>query len=310
MACPRWSRRLGVLAALLGIAPGLDAAEKSDPQPSGFQMSVGVTLNTVTVAVLDGKNRYRTDLAREDFELLVDGKPWKIEDFNRTDDEPLDLAVLLDVSGSMRFDAKIERARWVIKEVVGRLRPDEQAALMIFADGRIETAVPYTNDRPKLYTTLDGIQAYGKTALSDALGEAATLVQEHESLSPALVLITDGFENASKTKMSDTLSLLRWRGVPVYPLAVVAEHVAEEARHPDQGSDFEMLRNIAAETGGRPFVVTASESMASAVSGIFQDLRSRYRLGYYAPDTKGNRIISVNVLHKDFKVRYRRGYKS
>ena len=290
------------------LAPGMARTEE-DTAPSGFHMSVGVVLNTVTVAVLDGKNRYRTKLEQKDFRLLVDGRAKEIADFSHTDEEPLDVAVLLDVSGSMRFDAKIERARWVIRQLVGRLRPDEAAALMIFADGRIETAVPYTTDREKLYRTLDGIEAYGKTALSDALVEAATLVQDHDSLSPALVLITDGFENASKTALSDTLALLRWRGVPVYPLAVVAEHVAEQAKHPDSGSDFELLRKIAAETGGTPFVVTASESMAAAVNGIFQDLRSRYRLGYYAPETKENRLISVSVIGKSYKVRYRKGYK-
>jgi Ca-activated chloride channel family protein len=294
---------------LLGLALGQAAAQKEAGEQTGFQMSVGVTLNTVTVAVLDGRNRYRTNLEQKDFELLVDGRPSEIVDFSRTEEEPLDVAVLLDVSGSMRFDGKIERARWVIRQLVGRLRPEETAALMIFADGRIETSVPHTTDRQKLYTTLEATDAYGKTALSDALVEAATLVEAQATLSPALILITDGFENASATTLEQALAHLRWRGVPVYPLAVVAEHVEQQAKHPDAGSDFERLRQIAAETGGRPFVVTGPESMASAVSGIFQDLRSRYRLGYYAPETENNRLVSVNLVDKDFKVRYRRGYK-
>ena len=181
---------------------------------------------------------------------------------------------------------------------------------MIFADNRIEIAVPYTTDRQKFFKVLDELKAFGKTALSDAMAEGADLVVQHDSLSPALILLTDGFENASKLTLGETLTRLRARGVPVYPLAVVAEHMAEEVRSPDTGSDFEMLRTIAGETGGRPFVVASTEGMVSAVTGILQDLRSRYRLGFYAPDTaSAARAVSVNVPHKDFKVRYRRGFK-
>jgi Ca-activated chloride channel homolog len=306
-----WAWVSGAALAMLALAGDVAWSDKASQEvPKGFEMSVGVTLNTLTVAVLDGHNHYRTDLKQTDFQLLLDGKLQEIAEFSKTDDEPLDLAILLDVSGSMRFSGKFDRARWVIKELLGRIRPDEAAALMIFADSRIEIAVPYTTDRKKYFEVLDGLKAFGKTALSDALAEGADLVVQHDSLSPALILLTDGFENASKLTLGETLTRLRWRGVPVYPLAVVAEHMAQEVKTPDTGSDFEMLRTIAGETGGSPFVVASTEGMVAAVTGILQDLRSRYRLGFYAPDSGSNaRAVSVNMVRKDYKVRYRRGFK-
>jgi Ca-activated chloride channel homolog len=303
--------RLTALALLLAALPAARSATLARAQQEeGYHLSVGVALNTVTVAVLDERGRYRTDLEQQDFELLVDGNPVEIADFSRTTDDPFDLAVLLDVSGSMRFDGKLEKARWVLGQLAGRMREGERAALMIFADGRIEAPVPFTEDRGHFLETLGGIEAYGKTALIDAMAEAADVIDRQQTLSPSLILLTDAFDNASEGTMAQTLAHLRFRGVPVYPLALVAEHLKRDLLRPDAGSDLDLLKRIAAETGGRFFAVTSPASMAAAVNGIETDLRSRYRLGYYGKDDETRpSVVTVNVRKNNFRVRYRRGWK-
>ena len=105
----------------------------------------GVTVVPITAVVRDSRGQLVRDLARDDFEVLENGRPRPIVDFRATGHTPISLALLFDTSGSMG-EANLDRGKAVVEALLNRMETAwDEMALFTF-DKSLRGETPFTND--------------------------------------------------------------------------------------------------------------------------------------------------------------------
>lgn len=271
-----------------------------------------VSVRTVLVpaAVEDKQGRIVRGLTQKDFRVFENQIQQKIEAFWIEGAEPVSIAFLLDVSGSMRMSGKLEAAKEAIRFFVTSLRPQDRFALICFADDQVAWITEFTNDRGRFLERLAVQEGYGQTALNDAVAAAPKLVDERAEGRRAILLFTDGVDNASKLSVEQSILAARKVEVPIYTVGFsgIAPELREKARVPE---NTVVLSRFSAETGGALFVVHDPDELKEAVARIDQELRYQYLLAYQ-PQTgtwDGSfRSIRVEARGGRLQVRTRKGY--
>ena len=214
-----------------------------------------VSLVMVPAAVTDRKGRPVRGLDAADFRLFENASPQSIRYFSSNTDEPVSIAFMLDLSGSMRQMEKLEHAKEAIRFFVDALEPHDQFALIGFADRQVAWITEFTSDRERFLMRLDVQEGLGQTALHDAVAAAPGLVDERIEGRKAIVLITDGVDNHSGLAQEAALELARRVHVPIYTigfLSVNPSHLPKGALE----MDLAALQSISDETGGRLFAAS------------------------------------------------------
>lgn len=280
---------------------------------SGFASEVKVDRVLVPAVVLDRKGRPVHGLRAEDFRLQEDLVPQKIDFFNVNQDERISIAFLLDISGSMRLLDKMGEAREAIAYFIDTLKPNDQAQLMTFADGEVDTVARFGTDPQVVRAFLYSLKAYGQTALHDAIAAAPGIVDAERTGRKAIVLITDGVDNFSKLSLREAVASARRTDVPVYAIGFSSEPEALKVDAPKTSTNAEILKTIAEETGGGFYLIHDPDDMKEAIRSIEEDIRSQYVLGYTPPQTACDgsfRSIQLKVDRDRYRVRTRKGYFS
>lgn len=268
-----------------------------------------VSLVLLPTSVLDRRGRIVRGLAAEDFSLYDNERPQSIRYFSADTSEPVSIAFMLDLSGSMRQLDKLEHAKEAIRFFVDELGPDDQFALIGFADKQVAWITEFTRDRERFLLRLSVQEGYGQTALHDAVAAAPGLVDAKLEGRKAIVLITDGVDNFSRMDQQTALDLARRVDVPIYAIGFMSvdpDHLPKAVVE----SNFETLRTIAEETGGRVFGLHDPDDLKEAINAIDDELRFQYMIGYY-PDESGTAGEFRRVLldaGKRRDVRTRTGY--
>jgi VWFA-related protein len=165
------------VAATLSLLPAPGAFERAllqDPPVATFRSSVEVV--SVSAVVRDRKGRFVGNLERKDFIVAEAGTPRPILDFRAQSDGPIKLALLVDISGSMRVGSKTVDAQQAARHLFGALRPGDEAAVFSF-DTELDRVTPFTSNIPSLEAALDHVQApFGQTSLYDAVARVARAV--------------------------------------------------------------------------------------------------------------------------------------
>ncbi len=321
----RGARRLLVAlaaASFLGLAGRAEAAvpgeppvpSSQEPEISGYVETLEVRLVLLQATVLDRRGEVVTGLTPSSFQLAEDGVPQKITAFGTSEDQPLQVAFLLDVSGSMVLGGKLERAKAAIHRFARRLQPGDKLALLIFADGGVVVKKGLTADRAAFFTVLRGLTAWGQTALRDALADAPSIMEGAGPGRKAIVLLTDGVDNASEMTVFDAIRAAREVPVPIYTLGLtdLTDEAREERQDDREGrSFFEVLAEFGKETGGEILPVFNEEDLEEAVTLVEHRLRAQYIIGYRPssnPDAPGFRKIDLKSADPKHRVITRTGY--
>lgn len=265
----------------------------------------------VPATVEDKQGRIIRGLGAEDFVLLEERVPQQIDSFWVEDAAPVDMAFLLDVSGSMQMSGKLRAAKEGIRYLVESLRPDDRAALICFADEQVAWVTEFTTDRRRFLERLDVQEGYGQTALHDAIAAAPSLVDGATVGRKALVLFTDGVDNASRLTRREALALARRANVPIYAVGFTGLPRAARREESAGRTNLEVLREIAGETGGSMFEVHDPDELKDAVRRIDEELRYQYVLAFRPrADVWDGRYRRLELLaRKDrYIVRARKGY--
>ena len=199
-----------------------------------------------------------------------------------------DIIFLLDVSPSMagidmggrnRFDV----SRSLIKDFAERRRQDDIGLIAIGQDAAI--VVPLTTDRENLYSRLDAL-AIGELGDGTALGTGLALASYHinKSQAPrrAVVLITDGENNAGEVHPETAAAILSETGVSLWVIGVGTsgiipiDYVDPMTRMRRSGTfesryDPESLRSIAVKANGHWVYAPEAEAFAAAFSRMDQE---------------------------------------
>ncbi|HET7220648.1 MAG TPA: VWA domain-containing protein [Vicinamibacterales bacterium] len=316
--------RLAVLTAsasaalLLGAGPvtaqGTSVPASAPAQEQTTRFKSAVDLVSVTAVVRDRKGRFVPDLSREDFIVVEGGERRPIVGFNSEADGPVRVAVLFDISGSMRVGTKAVDARQAARHIFSSMKDGDQAALFAF-DTQLDKVTDFTKDFKGLEAKLDKVeQPFGQTSLYDAIAETARAVgatSGGEGKLPqraAIVVLTDGVDTKSRLTAPEVSAIASSIDVPVYIVAVMSP--VDDPRNADYGtgSMSSGLTDLARWTGGDIFIAISPAHTSIAARQIVSEMRHQYMLAFEASMRPGWRPLEVRARDRDFVVRARSGY--
>jgi VWFA-related protein len=330
-------------------------AVRGQQQPDAT-FSADVKVVNVLATVRNGKGDVVRDLTANDFSITEDGRPQIIRYFSRETDLPLTLGLLVDTSGSQRRVLPEERtaSRRFFEQV---LREDKDEAFLIHFEREVELLEDLTSSRQKLESALDSLdrpelqrqgsggggRQYpggrggrfgGGTALYDAVFLAGDEVLRKQRGRKAVIVLSDGVDNASKTSLTGAIEAAQRSDTIVYSILFADEQGhggggggglppifgpgggrrgGGGRRMPQQErpDGNKILERISKETGGTLFEVSKKHPLEDIYSRIEEELRSQYSLGYTSDRTDsgtGYRRIQVAVKQKGLTVQARDGY--
>jgi VWFA-related protein len=275
------------------------------------EQEVAVRLVLLPASVEDKKGRIVTGLKAGDFKLTDERVPQQIKYFSVESNEPVAIAFVLDVSGSMRQSGKLDSAKEAVRFFVDQLRPQDRFALICFADEQVSWVTEFTSDRERFIERLMVQEAYGQTSLNDAVAAIPKLVDDSTNGRKAIVLITDGVDNASRLTLEQSIVTARKVEVPIFTVGFSTLPWEDRKKAKELGFNMAVLQLFADETGGALFVVQDPDEMKEAVARISTDLRHQYLIGY-SPGLEhwDGRFRSVQLLARNgrYVVRTRKGY--
>jgi Ca-activated chloride channel family protein len=292
-----------MISAALLLAMAFQTA--TTPQAT-FRSSV--SLVRLAAVARDHKGRFVPDLTARDFEVFDDGKPRVISDL-RLDNAALSVALLFDVSGSMQ--GHLAQARGVASLVLGLLQPRDEAAVFRF-DTRLAEASPFTEGLRTLPRSMSTVVPFGATSLHDAIARTAERAATREGRRRAVVVFTDGNDNASRLTPAEVSGIASAIDVPVYIIGVVsalddpasATATASSEHSPLTGG----LANLAAWTGGQTYVVSSGAQRDAVARQIVDEMRHQYLIAIESSPEPGWHRLTVKVRNRDLAVRARSGY--
>jgi Ca-activated chloride channel homolog len=285
-------------------------AGSDEPANSAGDVGFRATVNEVPVVftVTDKHNHYVRDLSKKDFRVMDDGRPVvEIRSFRRETDLPLRVGLLIDSSASVRGRFKFEQEA-AIEFMNQTIRPKYDQAFVLGFDSSLEVTQEFTGDSELLSKGIRSLRPGNSTRLYDALFYACRErlnAPETASVRRAIVLITDGEDNSSRSTREEAIEMALRANVIVYTISTNFPGYSESGKYD------KILQRIADATGGRwfePFQVT---DVANAFSQIQADLRSQYALAYRPESFRHDgryRTIEILAEHKGLKVHSRHGY--
>jgi Ca-activated chloride channel family protein len=297
-----------VVAALAALPLGSSITRAAGQQPTATFTS-SVDLVRISAVVRDRKGRFVQDLSVRDFEVLDGGQTRPITDF-RTDSSGVSVALLFDVSGSM--EAGLPSAREAAEHVLSWLDPARDEAAIFTFDTQLREITPFTAGLNALPASMSSVVPFGATSLNDAIARTAERVGTREGRRRAVVVLTDGNDNASRmppAAVSDVASAI---DVPVYIFGVVAsiDNPSADMRTPaaEHSPLAGPLADLASKTGGHVFVASTIADRSVAARQIIDELRHQYLLAFESSGKPGWHPLVVRARDKDLTVRARSGY--
>ncbi len=299
-----------LLLAWLALTPALTfGQEPQAPQTPSFKS--GIDLVTVTATVRDRKGRLVKGLEAKDFEVLDNGQHRKISDF-RDDPSPISLAILFDISGSMRVADRMIAARFAAHHVLSWLESGRDEAALLTFDSRLHEVAPFTVDTRALQGALGEVDPFGATSLHDAIAEAAKRAAARTGRRRAVVVITDGIDTSSGLKPSEVSAIASAIDVPVYIIATVLpiDHPGREGSlsKPEPVSGDGSVDNLATWTGGACFYASTPSDTSGAARQVLEELRQQYVIAFEPAIATGWRPLEIRTRDRDYIVRARSGY--
>ncbi|MBZ5678129.1 MAG: VWA domain-containing protein [Acidobacteriia bacterium] len=276
-----------LMLASLGAASGQDATFRTETR-----------LVEVYATVRDHSGRYMDGLPRERFEVRDNGQAQALVAFE-SNASSLSCAILLDTTGSMADVLPVVKNS--IIKLIDAMSDGDSVAIFGFANG-LNRLQEFTTDKASAKQAVLRTRAAGATALFDAISEVAREISPRSG-KKALVVFTDGQDNASLLNAERAIQRAKKAGVPVY---TIAEGDALKTK-----DLLKELKDISEGTGAVTFEARRTKDIVDIFQDISGDLRHTYLLAYKPPpDTSQRwRTIQLNVVGvKDAKIRAKEGY--
>jgi VWFA-related protein len=243
----------------------------------------GVDVVPLAVTVTDGAGKHITGLTGGDFAVFEDGVEQPLT-FFASGDVPLDVALVIDASASMRADLPLVQK--AACGLVRKLGAADRGAVVELKDA-VSIPQPLTTDHRQIEAALGALVATGSTALYDGLYVMLKELERARGGSTevrrqVIVLFSDGLDNTSHLPFEAVIELARRAAVSIYVIALRGE-VARLPRSAQTGLALEAeyaMRTIAREAGGRAFFPRTAVELPGIYGAIAQELASQYDLAY------------------------------
>jgi VWFA-related protein len=292
--------------SILGFSPALVTERSLASMDGQTKIAVSANLVLLPVKVTDARGAFVTRLKVEDFRVFENGQLQKLTVFEEGD-TPVTVGLIVDHSRSM--GAKLPDVVAAVTSFAHSSNSQDEMFVVDFNDDvliELMKGKAFSNDAKELAGALRAVSARGRTALYDAVSEGLHHLQYGHLEKKALIIISDGGDNASHLKYSQVLAQARQSQALIYSIALVGSDNEEE----NPG----LLRRLCKDTGGIAYFPRAGESVTNVSTQIARDLREQYTLGFVPHNMKradAFRKIEVKVgapgrgrLH----VRTREGY--
>lgn len=262
-----------------------------EPDVRTKPMRVDVDIVLVPVTVVDVANRPVITLERQNFELYEGGEQQTLRYFS-TEDSPISVGVLLDLSTSMTD--KIDTARQALHQFFANSNPDDDYFVIGFSD-RPALVADSTRSTATIENKLAQTQPYGNTALLDSIYMGLNKLRRARYKRRALVIISDGGDNHSRYTAREIRSLVQEADVEIYALGIFSKYFKTYEEASGEG----LLTKITEATGGHTIKVNNIEDLPEAAAAMSTLMRNQYVLGYHPSsehyDSKWHKI-KVRVL--------------
>jgi len=292
--------------AVLVLSPSLASKRLQAGSNEPAKIAVSVNLVLLPVKVTDERGTFDPGLTLEDFRVYEDGQLQTLTVFEEGD-TPVTVGLIVDHSRSMA--SKLRDVTAAVSSFAHSSNPQDEMFVVDFNDDvsmELMQGKTFSNDAKDLEAALNAVSARGRTALYDAVSEGLKHLQDGRWGKKALIIISDGGDNASHLKYSQVLAQARQSQSLVYSIALVGSDSEEE--------NPSLLRRLCKDTGGIAYFPRQGESVAKVSLEIARDLREQYTLGYVPQNMKdalAYRKTEVRVVapsHGRLHVRARPGY--
>jgi Ca-activated chloride channel family protein len=284
-----------------------DKTLESEAEP----IRINSNLVAVPVSVTDSGGQAVRNLKAEDFQLEEEGQLQQLQTLGEPGKTPIELALLFDVSRSVRnrFDFEREAAGRFLRQV---LKAGDSVSVFSIGKGPI-LSIERTNNVEKAITGTAAIEPTDEsTAFFDTVVRAARYLDDTSNPGSrrVLVVISDGEDtNSERFRLGDALRELQRSDCLFYSINPSGPSIRLN-KISMRGHDG-MIR-LATETGGLAFLPDKLEDLTQVFAQIINELQAQYLLGYYSSNEKNDglfRRITVRVPKRaDLRIRARQGY--
>jgi Ca-activated chloride channel homolog len=284
--------------------------ENQDPTITEGSRTINVRL---AITVTNSKTKgFVLDLEEKDFEVFEDKVQQSILSFLPQSDLPLDVAVLMDTSNSVKPKLKFEKDA-AVSFLQTMLTSRRDRALFATFDSQIDLHQDFTNRLDLLTRAIDKVKAQGDTRMYDAIYQVC---EEKMAASPgrrrAMVIITDGEDTISERSLQEVITIAQRTETVIFVISTkAAGFFGVQAGTVDRKEDKEIKR-LAEETGGRSFFTTEVLELERSLTAIGRELRSQYIVAYSPSNENFDgkfRQIEVKIPgKKDIRIRTKKGY--
>jgi VWFA-related protein len=288
-------------------------------------LRLGAELVNVLFTASDASNRIVEDITQQDVVVLEDGRPQQIFTFKREANLPISIALLIDLSGSQEYTFPQEKAAatYFLNSII---RPGKDLAAILTFQDDVDLVQGLTSRVETLNRALDDVQysrRFGSsssrnqaTALFDSIyitvdevlgreEQRSSYATDYSVRRRAIVLLTDGADNASSRKLEEAIDRAWRSGVMIYSIGIGDRFRFEGVRE-------DVLVRLSEQTGGRAFFPHSAEELGAQFRQIENELRSQYLVAYNPSNTARDgsfRRIEVRLGGRpDLRVTHRRGY--
>ncbi len=244
------------------------------------RIRVDVNLVLVPMTVTDPMNRLVTGLDKENFQIFDNNVGQMITSFS-TEDAPVTIGVVLDLSGSM--SSKFRRSQKALSEFLRTSNPKDEFFVVGFND-RPAVIVDYTSDVEDVEARMVMLKPEKRTALIDAVYLGVNKLRQAKYERKALLIISDGGDNRSRYTEGELRRAVRESDVQIYSIGIFDQY----APTPEEQTGPLLLTDMCEATGGRMFQVRDVSELGDIASRISAELRNEYVIGYRPSEVKTN----------------------
>jgi Ca-activated chloride channel family protein len=260
------------------VITGADNAVQQATSHRDARIRVDVNLVLVPLTVTDSVNRLVTGLERENFFVYDNNIPQTIKSFS-TDDAPVTIGIIFDLSGSM--SSKFQRARKALSEFLRTSNPQDEFFVVGFND-RPAVIVDYTSEIDDVEARMVMLKPENRTALIDAIYLGVNKLRQAKYERKALLIISDGGDNRSRYTEGELRRVVKESDVQIYSIGIFDAF----ASTPEEQTGPMLLTDICETTGGRLFQVTELGDLTDIASRISAELRNEYVIGFRPSEVK------------------------
>jgi Ca-activated chloride channel family protein len=291
--------------ALAGMCPLTAAAQTAEPT---ITFKSGVDLVSVSAVVRDKKGKVVRSLSPKDFVVVEGGETRKIVSLQADETAPASVAFLVDGSGSMRLGTSLDSSRHICNWLLSTLDQKKDDAALLSFDTRLLTLREFTGSFEHVRSGLNELETFGATSIYDAIAGASALVADRARNRRAVIVLTDGDDNASAYSAQEVAWIASTINVPVYVFAVGDTGTTAEAGAANPQAQTSPLAELARATGGDFFIASSPALAVAGITRLVEELRHQYLIAFEPSTTSGLRQIEIRARKPELKVSSRRWY--